>query len=154
MPKRHTSALPPPNVEESNRRAKPAEPPPARARTSIASVRLTVLNSNRVVSFRPDRTIVIGRSDVQSGFYPDMDLTLDGGTEAGVSRSHAQIIFVNGNCLVEDLGSSNGTSVNGQRLAPRVPQLLSSRDKLQLGAIQIRVELLDEPPAPVKLIRH
>jgi serine phosphatase RsbU (regulator of sigma subunit)/pSer/pThr/pTyr-binding forkhead associated (FHA) protein len=45
------------------------------------------------------------------GRHPECDVVLD---VAAVSRQHAQIMRVNSDFLIEDLGSRNGTIVNGQ----------------------------------------
>jgi serine phosphatase RsbU (regulator of sigma subunit)/pSer/pThr/pTyr-binding forkhead associated (FHA) protein len=50
-----------------------------------------------------------------------------------VSRQHAQILHREDAYYVEDLDSSNGTFVNGKRLAPRTPVRLTERDTLQIG---------------------
>ena len=51
-----------------------------------------------------------------------------------VSRLHAQLVSDgDGGFQVEDLGSSNGTYLNGQRLSPHRPTPLSERDLLQIG---------------------
>ncbi len=50
-----------------------------------------------------------------------------------VSRQHAQILYRESAYYVEDLDSSNGTYVNGKRIAPRVPVPLTEKDTLQIG---------------------
>ena len=60
-----------------------------------------------------------------------------------VSRRHAVLRRRGAELVVEDLGSSNGTMVNGQRLTG--PRALRDQDKLQLGAVEIRV-VIPEPP--------
>jgi sigma-B regulation protein RsbU (phosphoserine phosphatase) len=50
-----------------------------------------------------------------------------------VSRHHARITRANGSLQIEDLDSSNGTFLNGQRLAPHAPTPLTERDTLQIG---------------------
>jgi DNA-binding winged helix-turn-helix (wHTH) protein len=52
------------------------------------------------------------------GRHPDSDIWLDA---ASVSREHAQIVVTGGRATVEDRGSTNGTFVNGKRLAARHP---------------------------------
>lgn len=49
----------------------------------------------------------------------------------GVSRRHARLYQQAGGCWLEDLGSTNGTFVNGQRLS--APRLLQSGDEIRLG---------------------
>ncbi len=50
-----------------------------------------------------------------------------------VSRQHAQIIAREGKHFVEDLGSSNGTYLNGKRITPHAPEPITDRDTLQIG---------------------
>jgi diguanylate cyclase (GGDEF)-like protein len=51
-------------------------------------------------------------------------------TEDGVSRRHARIFFDRGRVTIEDLGSANGTFVNGIRV-DRIP--LSDGDRIRIG---------------------
>jgi serine phosphatase RsbU (regulator of sigma subunit) len=60
-----------------------------------------------------------------------------------VSRRHTQIVEEAGAYFVEDLGSSNGTFVNGSRITGRVP--LTEHDTLQIGPYLFS---LRPPPAP------
>jgi len=61
-----------------------------------------------------------------------------------VSRRHAVLRRRGAELVVEDLGSSNGTMVNGQRLTGA--RALRDQDKLQLGAVEIRVVIPEPPP--------
>jgi len=61
-----------------------------------------------------------------------------------VSRRHAVLRRRGTELVVEDLGSSNGTMVNGQRLTGA--RALRDQDKLQLGAVEIRVVIPEPPP--------
>src|SRR5438067_9126867 len=47
------------------------------------------------------------------------------------SRQHAEISLEGNDCYIQDLGSSNGTYVNGQRINGRT--LLTDQDTLQIG---------------------
>ena len=51
--------------------------------------------------------------------------------DAEVSRKHSRLVFQGGKYVLEDLGSTNGTFVNGQRLAG--PAVLKSGDIISLG---------------------
>ncbi len=51
--------------------------------------------------------------------------------DAEVSRKHARLSFQGGKYVLEDLGSTNGTFVNGQRLAS--PVVLKSGDVVSFG---------------------
>lgn len=57
-----------------------------------------------------------------------------------VSRRHARLLFAGGVLQVEDLGSTNGTSVDGADARPGTPQSLQSGVTLRIGDIQLSVE--------------
>jgi pSer/pThr/pTyr-binding forkhead associated (FHA) protein len=80
----------------------------------------------------------IGRWDADGGVFPDVDLDSDD-PEAKVSRRHARISLRDGNYLIEDLGSTNGTFVNrGRRLAPGDRQPLKDGDEIIVGKTFLR----------------
>lgn len=54
-----------------------------------------------------------------------------------VSRRHAQVVSENGVLAVEDLGSTNGTLVNGEKLEPHTQRTLGSGDKVSLGGVEL-----------------
>ncbi len=84
--------------------------------------------------------IVFGRRDPATGAMPDVDLTPFAGYRMGVSRRHAAIRR-SGETALElwDLGSSNGTFVNGVRLPPHKAHRLRDGDELKLGQMTMRV---------------
>jgi pSer/pThr/pTyr-binding forkhead associated (FHA) protein len=43
--------------------------------------------------------------------------------------------------LVEDLGSINGTFINGKKLVPYLPETLSDGDLLQLGKLPVEIRI-------------
>jgi two-component system cell cycle response regulator len=82
---------------------------------------LTVLQgSNRGRTFRLGETAVVGRS-------PQADVQLSDHT---ISRLHCRLRKEGENYVLIDLGSLNGTYVNGERVTCRV---LADRDRIQLG---------------------
>jgi hypothetical protein len=54
-----------------------------------------------------------------------------------VSRRHCELLEVGGKLTVRDLGSSNGTFVNGKRVLGQQP--LKAGDELTVGAVTLRV---------------
>ncbi len=70
---------------------------------------------------------LLGRED-----YCDIQLRF-----AGISRKHLRLLTVMGDTFLEDLGSKNGTYVNG-RLARKC--VLNDGDVLQIGEIELRFE--------------
>lgn len=106
------------------------------------TLKLLIRDSGRLVEFPLVKEINIGRLDAASATFPDVDLTVDGGLEKGVSRRHARITQEGVNLFIEDLGSVNGTLVNGKRLTPYLPHPLQSGDELRLGEMVLRVSIV------------
>jgi hypothetical protein len=79
--------------------------------------------------------IVFGRMDTSSPRQPDIDLAPYGAVEKGVSRIHAAIERSDDVLTLVDMGSSNGTSLNGQRLAPDQPRVLRDGDEIRFGKL-------------------
>lgn len=157
------AALPLPSFTTSNSQAKPAVPyqppapvsvpapsavpaiPPEPARRATTSTRsgeqmkshaklLITRGSSVGTEFAlVGRESNIGRWDADNGVFPDIDLDRFD-PEAKISRRHARIILDDGQYLVEDLGSTNGTFINrGRRLIPGSRHPLHSGDELILG---------------------
>jgi hypothetical protein len=83
----------------------------------------------------------IGRWDADGGVFPDVDLDADD-PEAKVSRRHARISLRDGNYIIEDLGSTNGTFVNrGHRLAPGHRHPLKDGDEVIVGKTFLRFRI-------------
>lgn len=92
--------------------------------------------------------LVIGRSSSNTAMTPDIDLTQENADEYGVSRLHLAIQYImeNSTLMVFDLGSANGSFINGQKLHPSEKRILRNGDELRLGHLVIRAEY--EHPGP------
>jgi hypothetical protein len=105
---------------------------------------LRVRGSTDMQEIRPqklDHEIVLGRSTKGSAMSPDVDLEGKRGSDLGVSRMHLSIRFdKEGSVLmVSDMGSANGSFINGQRLVPRELRVLRHGDELRLGRMVMNV---------------
>jgi len=87
----------------------------------------------------PIREITLGRYDSSSIASLNLDLTSDGALAEGVSRNHAKIYQRENRLLIEDVGSTNGTFVNKQRLTPHLPHALQEGDTVHLGRLKLLV---------------
>jgi len=76
----------------------------------------------------PGKTIPIEKSEIFIGRDIANDVLIN---DAEVSRRHARISIQAGNYVIEDLGSTNGTFVNGQKLAG--PRVLRVGDTVMFG---------------------
>ncbi|MFQ6100470.1 MAG: FHA domain-containing protein [Anaerolineae bacterium] len=85
---------------------------------------------------------IVGRSDHAIGFIPDIDLSAEGGEVAEVvARRHVKIVARNGRHYVEDLGSTNGTKLNGVHIRIGELGLLSPGDHLWLGGCVLSYDI-------------
>ncbi|MHB9031559.1 MAG: protein kinase domain-containing protein [Anaerolineae bacterium] len=55
-----------------------------------------------------------------------------------VSRNHARVVTAQRRYELTDLGSANGTFVNGKRLVPNQPYLLTNNDRIRVGRIVLQ----------------
>ena len=100
----------------------------------------------RIYPVEPGRSI-LGRSHLATGFSADVDLKSQEVLCARptVSRRHAEIsVSRRMEYVVQDLGSSNGTRLNGQLLASGEPHLLGVGDTLEVGEVRLVVERRQE----------
>ncbi|MDQ7027567.1 MAG: FHA domain-containing protein [Anaerolineae bacterium] len=81
--------------------------------------------------------ITMGRNDPVSGINPTLDLTEFHGAELGVSRFHAEISITDGRYYIKDMGSTNGTYVNGKKVPPYKLTHIRNADQIRLGHLSI-----------------
>lgn len=98
--------------------------------------RIVVMPSGVYFDISGRNEIVIGRLDPITPMIPDIDLTAHGGDDAGVSRKHSRITLAGNQYFIEDLGSSNGTTVNSVMIdPPNVRKPLNNGDQVRLGRL-------------------
>lgn len=83
--------------------------------------------------------LIIGRVDPNTGVRPEIDLAPYGAQERGVSRNHAALRRMETSLTITDLGSVNGTYLNGQRLIAQQPRLLRDGDEVRVGKVVMHV---------------
>lgn len=86
-----------------------------------------------------DSVYRLGRYDIGTKRFDEIDLSPYGALDRGVSRVHAQLHFEDDKLFVTDLGSTNGTYLRGERLEPRKSVELRKGDELLLGRLTIQV---------------
>jgi hypothetical protein len=104
-------------------------------------VTLVVVSSRHRIEVDLSDEALIGRADPTRGIMPDIDLGPFGGYDAGVSRRHAILSYQDGTYRVEDLGSANGTFVNGRQIAPMRATPLRPGDEIMCGTLLLRLEI-------------
>ena len=91
------------------------------------------------VTVKIEEKISIGRTGGAAG--NDAHLNLDGyGAETmGVSRRHAELSRDGDNLYLNDLNSTNGTFLNGQKLTTGSPKRVHDGDEIRLGHMSLRL---------------
>lgn len=69
----------------------------------------------------------------------DVDLSPYDAHHKGISRQHAQIEISSGRVMLRDVGSVNGTRLNGKKLVPDYVYEIHDGDIVQLGMMAVRV---------------
>jgi Protein of unknown function (DUF3662)/FHA domain len=121
-----------PAVEQSGRTmiyssaGRVAEPLEERARSRAETALLLV----------DGRRVVVGSAGATLGRSRQCDVVLD---DPNVSRQHAEIRPRGGSWVINDLGSTNGSSLNGRRI--RGPEVLKPGDEIEIGTSAIAFEL-------------
>jgi hypothetical protein len=86
--------------------------------------------------------MLIGRPDPVTGLLPEINLgPLD--SQRSLSRRHAKIVNEGGLMFLrEEVGTTNGTFINGERVATGEARPLALGDTLRFGSVELRVESL------------
>jgi hypothetical protein len=104
-------------------------------------VTLHLLDTGQVLPLAERSEFTLGRISEGQPIMPDIDLSPYQAYASGVSRLHAVIKRDGNKVLLVDLGSSNGTYVNGKRLNPNAEQILKNGDVIALGKLKIQILL-------------
>jgi hypothetical protein len=85
------------------------------------------------------QSLIVGRGEGSDDQVIGLDLTAQRAVPLGVSRQHAVLIPTAEGLLISDLGSKNGTWINGEYLEPGYRHSLASGDQIELGLLKIVV---------------
>ena len=102
----------------------------------VVQVPMLVDMNGREYPLRPGTT-VIGR---------EADISL---MDSKISRRHGQVTNTDGVLVFEDLGSTNGSKVNGNKVAAGEKVSLSGGDKISFGGFEVAIQLPGGPGAGV-----
>ncbi len=100
---------------------------------------LSILDFGELVAMPERKEFTLGRTSSDQPIVPDVDLTPFNAYKAGVSRLHATIRLEGEKMMIVDLGSANGTQLNGEKIEPNVPHELMHGDVIKLGRLKIQI---------------
>jgi CRP-like cAMP-binding protein len=112
-------------------------PAPQEAMVDAAPQRLVHGKSGMEFFLSRGAETTIGRRDPVTGIHPDVDLTpVD--TQRSISRRHAKIYRrANKFFVAEEIGTMNGTFVNGARIETGIPAEIREGDEVRCGLVSM-----------------
>lgn len=90
------------------------------------------------------QSVLIGRADPKLELHPDIDLGDEEASVTAVSRRHVQLTLNRQQFLVEDLGSSFGTQINGEKIFSGVKVPIYPGQHLWLGGYTIAFDVIEK----------
>jgi predicted component of type VI protein secretion system len=102
---------------------------------------LHLLETGQMLPLSDRGEFTLGRISDGQPIMPDIDLSPYHAYASGVSRLHAVIKRSGDRVSIMDLGSSNGTYLNGKRLPTNTEQVLHHGDVLTFGKLKVQILL-------------
>lgn len=107
--------------------------------SAVEVVRLYIVDVDRTINLSGKTEYTLGRVSTDQPIIPDVDLTEFEAYIQGVSRLHAALKIGRQRVSITDLGSANGTRVNGQKIVPHIDYPLKHGDAIALGKMKIQI---------------
>ena len=104
-------------------------------------ITLHLMDTGQMLPLSDRSEFTLGRISEGQPIMPDLDLSPYQAYSSGVSRLHAVIKQVGDRVMIMDLGSANGTYINGKRLNYNAEQALNNGDIIALGKLKMQVLL-------------
>jgi hypothetical protein len=117
----------------------PVEPQGHNVLKPHASVILQFLPSGICVTLPLHKPLILGRELILDVEEDVLDLSTFNATQHGVSRHHCQLYRRGVQLVVTDLGSTNGTYLNGEELVSHRDYVVAHTDKLIIGTLHLIV---------------
>lgn len=108
-------------------------------------IELRVVGTPEIIRVPLGERLTLGRGDQANSVSPEIDLTNFNAQRLGVSRKHARIIMRDNRLTIEDIGSSNGTYVNGKHIGVLAPIRIHDGDQIRLGNLVLQVHFVLQP---------
>ena len=128
--------------------AMPDTPPPPFPtppdRQADAFVAIKIISTEDTIFISDNDEFSLGRSTAGQPLVPDIDLSPYEAYKAGVSRLHASIDINELPITIQDLGSVNGTRINGKKIEPLSPKTLHHGDILTLGKMKLQILIQEQ----------
>ncbi len=104
-----------------------------------AVISLLIVDTGQVLHLAGRNEYTLGRVSEGQPILPDVDLSPYDAFNQGVSRLHVSMKLTKNGVVITDLGSANGTRVNGQKIVSHVEYPINHGDTIALGKFQIQI---------------
>lgn len=118
--------------------AEPARAPAIATPPTLVQEAVTAepARATAVLVISDGREVTLGEAPVVIGRLSECDITIE---DPNISRRHATVTILDGSYRITDLGSTNGTKVNGARISSQYD--LADGDEITVGLFSIRFEI-------------
>ncbi|MBW8012643.1 MAG: FHA domain-containing protein [Chloroflexi bacterium] len=141
-----TAAIPASDSRAVEARKSAAPPPSLPEMTGEAVASLHIVRTGQILPLVGRDEFTIGRVSEGQSILPDIDLTPYEAYSQGVSRLHATIKIQGDDLMIIDLGSSNGTRINNNKVTPHEEREIQHGDVIALGQFKIQALLRQDEP--------
>jgi len=107
------------------------------------TVDLQINGATCTITIPQDDALILGRGGSYDGPEPDVNLSEYDAAEKGVSRLHAALRLQGDMLTIKDMGSTNGTYVNGQRVRSQW-RTVRHLDEIRLGRLTMTLQIQDD----------
>ena len=104
-----------------------------------ACIKLHVFGMSKPILVQLNHTIILGRAIQETDSEINIDLSPYQAVEYGVSRQHATLELVRKTVMLTDLGSTNGTFLNEQRVLTQQRRVVRDNDEIRLGKLIMHI---------------
>jgi pSer/pThr/pTyr-binding forkhead associated (FHA) protein len=122
----------------------PAPKPAAPLPVSGSQINLHIIRTGQILPLEGRTDFTIGRISEGQSILPDIDLSPYDAYSQGVSRLHATLKIRDSLFYIEDLGSSNGTRINNEKIQPLSDHLIHNGDVIALGRFKVQALIRQE----------
>jgi hypothetical protein len=133
----NTTALPEKQLQNDLPGTAPIQP--NMTSTLRARIMVHVIDNGKLIPVTDKTEFTVGRASEGQPITPDVDLGEFNAFDYGVSRLHIVVRLTGEKLTIMDLGSSNGTFINGVRIPINLEQPVSSGDIVSLGKFRIQI---------------
>jgi len=139
-----TTDEPPPTATFDSAQLREVAPMPTTGAAPVASLQpgqisLAISSTPKPILLEGNQEYLLGREGPDDQSSPDVDLSSYHARDKGVSRIHASLRLDRRQLLLMDLGSTNGTRLNGTPLAAHEPVRLENGDEILLGKLAFKI---------------